>query len=181
MPLLRAFGECKSAITAVERLTFPLLIPPMILERRKMPKDLEAAHSAYDAIKPICRRKKGFFIRGRKVFLISDHFAAKHLIFFFHSSTAAPKTVQQKCLNILILCYVLNSEINKKKKSRTKSIRISYKWSSETTNKIKSVRKAQREINQLWALNHFCTSCSICFQQNFEFKIGIHTSSPLIP
>lgn len=71
MPLLRAFGECKSAIIAVQRLTFPLLIPPTILERRKMPKVLEAAHSVYDVIKPICRSKKALFIKQNNVDIIS--------------------------------------------------------------------------------------------------------------
>lgn len=83
MPLLRAFGECKSAIIAVERLTFPLLIPPTILERRKTPKVLEAAHSAYDVIKPICRSKKGFFIKQSKVDIISAYFPAKHVFYLF--------------------------------------------------------------------------------------------------
>lgn len=67
MPLLRAFGERRSAIIAVQRLTFPLLIPPTILERRKTPKVLETAHSAYDVIKPTCRNKKEFLIEQNKV------------------------------------------------------------------------------------------------------------------
>lgn len=90
MPLLRAFGECKSAITAVQRLTFPLLIPPTILERRKMPKVLEAAHSVYDVIKPICRSKKGLFIKQNNVDIISTYFPDKLFIFVLFS-TVAPK------------------------------------------------------------------------------------------
>lgn len=46
MPLLRAGGEPRSATMAVERLTFPLLMPPITLEARKAAKLLEAAHTA---------------------------------------------------------------------------------------------------------------------------------------
>lgn len=41
---------------AVERLTFPLLMPPITLEARKAAKLSEAAHTAYDAARPACLR-----------------------------------------------------------------------------------------------------------------------------
>lgn len=41
---------------AVERLTFPLLMPPITLEARKAAKLLEAAHTAYEAARPACLR-----------------------------------------------------------------------------------------------------------------------------
>lgn len=46
MPRLRAGGEPRSATMAVERLTFPLLMPPITLEARKAAKLPEAAHTA---------------------------------------------------------------------------------------------------------------------------------------
>lgn len=46
MPLLRADGEPRSATMAVQRLTFPLLMPPITLEARKAAKLFEAAHAA---------------------------------------------------------------------------------------------------------------------------------------
>lgn len=39
---------------AVERLTFPLLMPPITLEARKAAKLLEVAHTAYDTTRPVC-------------------------------------------------------------------------------------------------------------------------------
>ena len=56
MPLLRAGDEPRSATMAVERLTFPLLMPPIILETRKAAKLFEAAHTAYEVAKPACLR-----------------------------------------------------------------------------------------------------------------------------
>lgn len=41
---------------AVERLTFPLLMPPITLEARKAAKLSEAAHTAYEAARPACLR-----------------------------------------------------------------------------------------------------------------------------
>lgn len=46
MPLFRAGGEPRSATMAVERLTFPLLMPPITLEARKAAKLSETAHTA---------------------------------------------------------------------------------------------------------------------------------------
>lgn len=54
MPRLRAEGELRSAMMAVERLTFPLLMPPITLEARKAAKLLEVAHTAYDTTRPVC-------------------------------------------------------------------------------------------------------------------------------
>lgn len=56
MPRLRAEGEPRSAMMAVERLTFPLLMPPITLEARKAAKLLEAAHMAYEVARPACLR-----------------------------------------------------------------------------------------------------------------------------
>lgn len=56
MPLLRAGGEPRSATMAVERLTFPLLMPPITLEARKAAKLLEVAHTAYEVARPTCLR-----------------------------------------------------------------------------------------------------------------------------
>jgi len=56
MPRLRAEGEPRSAMMAVERLTFPLLMPPITLEARKAAKLLEAAHTAYEVARPACLR-----------------------------------------------------------------------------------------------------------------------------
>lgn len=56
MPRLRAGGEPRSATIAVERLTFPLLMPPITLEARKAAKLSEAAHTAYEAARPACLR-----------------------------------------------------------------------------------------------------------------------------
>lgn len=53
MPRLRAEGELRSAMMAVERLTFPLLMPPITLEARKAAKLLEVAHTAYDMTRPV--------------------------------------------------------------------------------------------------------------------------------
>lgn len=39
---------------AVERLTFPLLMPPITLEARKAAKLSEAAHRAYEVARPAC-------------------------------------------------------------------------------------------------------------------------------
>ena len=52
MPLLRADGEPRSATMAVQRLTFPLLMPPITLEARKAAKLFEAAHTAYEVATP---------------------------------------------------------------------------------------------------------------------------------
>lgn len=41
---------------AVERLTFPLLMPPITLEARKAAKLFEAAHTAYEVARPACPR-----------------------------------------------------------------------------------------------------------------------------
>lgn len=41
---------------AVQRLTFPLLMPPMTLEARKAAKLFEAAHTAYEVATPACPR-----------------------------------------------------------------------------------------------------------------------------
>lgn len=56
MPRLRAGGEPRSATMAVERLTFPLLMPPITLEARKAAKLSEAAHTAYEVARPACLR-----------------------------------------------------------------------------------------------------------------------------
>lgn len=56
MPLLRAGDEPRSATMAVERLTFPLLTPPIILETRKAAKLFEVAHTAYEVARPACLR-----------------------------------------------------------------------------------------------------------------------------
>ena len=56
MPLLRADGEPRSATMAVQRLTFPLLMPPITLEARKAAKLFEAAHTAYEVATPACPR-----------------------------------------------------------------------------------------------------------------------------
>lgn len=56
MPRLRAGGEPRSATMAVERLTFPLLMPPITLDARKAAKLSEAAHTAYEAARPACVR-----------------------------------------------------------------------------------------------------------------------------
>lgn len=56
MPRLRAGGEPRSATMAVERLTFPLLMPPITLDARKAAKLSEAAHTAYEVARPACIR-----------------------------------------------------------------------------------------------------------------------------
>lgn len=167
MPLLRALGECKSAIIAVDRLTFPLLIPPMILERRKTPKVREAAQSEYDAIKPICRSKKGFFIKQCKVGAISAHFPAKHLHFLFvFNGCSKPQVTDINKLNKLTLHYVLNSNI-KEVETNPYKLHIIVKFLT------KLEKQNSLEIKPVLSTKHFCTSHSICFQikEKYDFKI----------
>jgi hypothetical protein len=56
MPLPLVADDETSAITAIERLTLPLLIPPTILANTKSAKLFDTAHNTYEDAIPICSK-----------------------------------------------------------------------------------------------------------------------------
>jgi hypothetical protein len=57
MPLPLVANDETSAITAIARLTLPLLIPPTILATTKRAKFFDSAHKTYEDAIPICSKE----------------------------------------------------------------------------------------------------------------------------